>query len=290
MTAEEQWNVVSGIGLTALAVAAARALESQRPDALMHDPYAVDFITAARPPAQMPVGPGAPDEPSEMWSVMAEYIGVRSRFFDDFVLEAVNDGVDQVVVLAAGLDTRAYRLDVPGNVRWYELDQPLVLEFKHQVLRENGAHAGCTYESVPIDLRRDWGAALEAAGFDAGRPSVWLAEGLLAYLPPDAENRLFHEISRLSAPGSRFAVEHTNDSADEWVEDATMNRLGDAFGADVKAMMQTGGKRSLEDHLTRSGWNCDVRTAHARGRELGRELRDVELYRRALHTVARRGG
>ena len=134
-------------------------------------------------------------------------MAVRTKFFDEFFLDATNAGIRQVVILASGLDARAYRLPWPDGTTVYEIDQPQVIEFKSRTLAELGAQPTAHRRAVAIDLRDDWPAALRAAGFDPAQPSAWSAEGLLGYLPPDAQDRLLDTITELSAPGSRIATE-----------------------------------------------------------------------------------
>ena len=116
-------------------------------------------------------------------------------------------GIRQVVILAAGLDSRAYRLDWPAGTTVFEIDQPKVLEYKTSTLDAHGADPRAHRIPVAVDLRDDWPAALTDAGFDSAQPTAWLAEGLLPYLPPDAQDRLFELVTTHSAPGSQIAVE-----------------------------------------------------------------------------------
>ena len=139
---------------------------------------------------------------------MSEQIAVRTRFFDDFFTAAADAGIRQAVILAAGLDTRGYRLPWPTGTVVFEVDQPEVIAFKTTTLDDLGAVPKATRKTVAIDLRDDWPAALREAGFDPAQPTAWIAEGLLPYLPPDAQDRLFDHITALSAPGSRLATEH----------------------------------------------------------------------------------
>jgi methyltransferase (TIGR00027 family) len=134
-------------------------------------------------------------------------MAVRTKFFDEFFLDATKAGIRQAVILASGLDARAYRLPWPGGTTVYEIDQPKVIEFKSRALAELGAAPTADRKAVAIDLRDDWPAALQRAGFDPAQPSAWSAEGLLGYLPPDAQDRLLDTITALSAPGSRIATE-----------------------------------------------------------------------------------
>jgi len=138
---------------------------------------------------------------------MVGYMACRTAFFDEFFLGAANAGIRQAVILASGLDSRAWRLAWPGGVTVYELDQPRVLEFKSSTLDEHGAQPACNRIAIPVDLRQDWPTALRQAGFDASAPSVWSAEGLMPYLPAAAQDLLFERIQDLTVTGSRVAVE-----------------------------------------------------------------------------------
>ncbi|MFJ6676811.1 SAM-dependent methyltransferase [Actinosynnema sp. NPDC091369] len=193
-----------GVALTALMVAAARAIETHRPDSLARDDYAEHFVRAAPASANWPVHPrDVPDgEANPLWGRLARYFGLRTRVLDDIVLAAGNR---QAVLLGAGLDTRAFRLDWPPDSVVFELDQAPVLDFKQQVLDGLGARPRATRHPVVADLRDDWARLLP--GFRPDEPTTWLAEGLLLYLPGDAERRLVDTVDRLSAPGSTLAYE-----------------------------------------------------------------------------------
>ncbi|NKI40881.1 SAM-dependent methyltransferase [Streptomyces physcomitrii] len=286
MTApQQQWDITSGVGITALAVAAARARESLRPDRLINDPYAGAFVEAAG--LDLPFlrleAPGEQSDPA----LMTDYVGVRSRVFDDFLVAAAEDGLRQVVVLASGLDSRAFRLPWPAGTRCFELDQPLVLDFKLRVLGAEGAEPLCAHTPVPVDLRDDWAAALEAAGFDGALPTAWLAEGLLPYLPPAAEEQLFREIDRLSAPGSRAAVEHI-DQAAAVAREPQLLADGEAYGIDLKALLPEGERRAPQEQLTALGWRWSAASAHESARGLGRTLPSTGTTDRAVHLRARK--
>ena len=148
----------------------------------------------------------APESTGAM-SRMADNMAVRTKFFDEFFLDATKAGIKQVVILASGLDSRAYRLAWPAQTVVYEIDQPQVIEFKTRALAELGAEPTTERRVVAIDLRDDWPTALRTAGFDPSQPTAWSAEGLLGYLPPEAQDRLLDTITELSAPGSRLATE-----------------------------------------------------------------------------------
>src|SRR5208283_3517018 len=201
-TDNDSWDITQSVGATALGVAAARAAETESENPLISDPFARVFLqaagegmwnwfAAANLPAQ--ITEAEPDLKPRMQG-MVDYMAARTAFFDKFFLDATRAGVRQVVILAAGLDSRAWRLPWPDGTTVYELDQPQVLEFKSSTLRENGAQPTCDLVSVPVDLRHDWPAALQQAGFDASAPSVWSAEGLLPFLPAVAQDLLFERV------------------------------------------------------------------------------------------------
>ena len=177
---------------TGLLVAAIRADESRRPDRLFTDPFADRLAgeTGRRLLAEAVAEAG--DRPTRQ-------IVVRTRFWDEALLRATRS-VRQVVVLAAGMDARAYRLSWPAGTTVYELDQPEVIAAKAAALE--GEQALCTRVAVGVDLTGDWTAALRANGFDDRRPTVWLAEGLLQYLDEAAVGTVFERVDALSAAGS----------------------------------------------------------------------------------------
>ncbi|MBW0101269.1 SAM-dependent methyltransferase [Pseudonocardia sp. KRD291] len=265
------WDITTSVGLTALAVAAARAVENDRDDALVRDGYAAAFVRAADPDHPMPTTRAELDSPA--WSSMTDFMAIRSRVLDDLLLHATASGIGQVVVLAAGLDVRAHRLDWPSGTTVFEIDQEQVLDFKQQVLDAEGAQPSCTRRAVPCDLRDDWPAALTGAGFDPGRPTVWLAEGLLPYLPARAEADLFAAADALSAPGSRIAVEALGtDIADRFLDSAEVREMGESMGCDMRALWNTERRTDAPDALRELGWTPRVRTLGELGTMLGRRL------------------
>ncbi|MGH3773421.1 MAG: SAM-dependent methyltransferase [Pseudonocardiaceae bacterium] len=173
---------------------------------------------------------------ANFWTVMAGYIGIRSRFFDEYFRDACTTGVRQVVILAAGLDTRAFRLPWPARVELFEIDQPNVLEFKDSVLAEQGARAGCARHVVPIDLRADWPGALLRANFDPRLPTAWLAEGLLGYLPGTAVEALFAHVHRLSAVGSWFATDEADPSIRSRIHSLGLQDIYHRLGLDMATL------------------------------------------------------
>jgi methyltransferase (TIGR00027 family) len=201
-----------------LFVATARALEAQKPDPLVVDPYAELFCRAVGGSWADVLDGNAPDhelKTSEFGQHFVNYQGARTRYFDAYFRRAADAGSRQVVVLAAGLDSRAYRLPWPDGTTVFELDRPQVLDFKREVLSAHGAQPRAERHEIAIDLRDDWPQALRDSGFDAAKPSAWIAEGLLIYLPAAAQEQLFTGIDSLACLGSHVAVEDGAPLSDE---------------------------------------------------------------------------
>ena len=213
-THDDSWDLASSVGATATMVATSRALASQGPEPLLDDPFAAPLVRAVGLAPFVRILDGdvsLEDDPALNRKTRTEQMTVRTRFFDDFFISAAEAGVRQAVILASGLDTRAYRLPWPDGTTVYEIDQPQVIEFKTSTLAGLGATPTAELRTIAIDLREDWPAALRAGGFDVDQPTAWSAEGLLPYLPSDAQDRLFDNITALSAAGSQLATEHVGD-------------------------------------------------------------------------------
>jgi methyltransferase (TIGR00027 family) len=209
-TGNDNWDITTSVGSTALFVATARALEAQKPDPLALDPYAEVFCRAVGGNVADVLDGKIPDHELKTpdWGEhFVNFQGARTKYFDTYFKSAADDGVRQVVILAAGLDSRAYRLPWLDQTTIFELDRPQVLDFKREVLAEQGAKPNAERREVAIDLREDWPQALRDSGFDSTKPSAWIVEGLLIYLPADAEEQLFSGINALASPGSHVAVE-----------------------------------------------------------------------------------
>jgi methyltransferase (TIGR00027 family) len=196
-------NLPAGVGLTALGVADARARESRRPDRIVDDPFAELFIDAAG----AAFATSQPEGGVDIRAMRADYVAVRSRYFDDALLAAATAGCRQVVLLAVGLDTRAFRLRWPDGTRVFELDVHDVLAFKSRVLAEHDVQPTCERHVVEVDLREDWPRALRESGWHADAPTAWLAEGILMHLAEEHRDALLSHISAGSAPGSHLAIE-----------------------------------------------------------------------------------
>jgi methyltransferase (TIGR00027 family) len=268
-TDQDSWDLASSVGATATMVAAARALASEDSNAIINDPFAAPLVRAVgldffRRLVDGEVGlPDMADGGERDLQMETDSIAVRTRFFDDFFLNAARDGVHQAVILAAGLDARAYRLAWPPTSVVYEVDQPRVVEFKTSAMSNLGATPTAERRTVSIDLRDDWPAALRQAGFDVTQPTSWTAEGLLMYLPPEAQDRLFDNITALSAPGSRLATEyHGDDSGKTMTERAQeFNDRWANVGCDIdlSGLFFDGERSNVVDYLTARGWHVGSR-------------------------------
>ncbi len=266
-------------------VAAARARETESADPLIVDPFARILVDGA--------GTGmwetfidesvterikaADPEAAAIFENMLGYQAVRTHFFDAFFTDAANSGIRQVVILASGLDARAYRLKWPAGTVVFEIDQPKVLEYKSQTLAAHGATATATLREVAIDLRQDWPTALRAAGFDPTAPTAWLAEGLLMYLPAEAQDTLFTEITALSAPGSRVSAEAIGHRDEERREQMRMRweKMADEIGlerpVDISDLTYNDAHRAdLTEWLGAHGWIASGRKSTDEMRSLNR--------------------
>jgi methyltransferase (TIGR00027 family) len=245
-------RVPEGVGRTAISVARIRAAESRRPDRLFDDPYASSFVAAA--PGALPERRPATAPASDLAGILGFHVVIRTRFFDDYLLAACTDGIRQVVLLAAGLDSRAFRLPWPAAVRLLEVDLPEVLAFKEQVLSGHAAAPRCHRVAVTADLREAWPAALTEAGFDPGRPTAWLVEGLLIYLSAEQAARLLTSVTELSGPQSRLAFERGGTATAD-----SLSRSGVSPGkARLTALWQGGLGEDPAGWLRRHGWQVSV--------------------------------
>jgi methyltransferase (TIGR00027 family) len=198
---------------------------------------------------------------------MTDNMAVRTKFFDDFFLSATNAGIRQAVILASGLDARAYRLAWPAGTTVYEIDQPEVIEFKTSTLAGLGAEPTAKRRTVAMDLRYDWPSALIEEGFDPNQPTAWSAEGLLGYLPPDAQDRLLDTITELSAPGSRVAVESVpnidpsdHERAIERMQAASARWREHGFDLDFAELVYLGDRNEAAAYLGDHGWELSRRS------------------------------
>jgi methyltransferase (TIGR00027 family) len=255
-------------------VAAARAIETHRHDTLARDVYAEHFVRAAPASAGWPVRmQQVPDgDANPLWGRFARYFGLRTRVLDDFLLRSVHMGsARQVVLLGAGLDARAFRLDWPPGCVIFEIDREGVLEFKHEVLDGLSATPKAARVPIPIDLRADWVGALADAGFDTTAPSVWLAEGLLFYLPTVAETNLIDMVDRLSTEGSALAFEVKLDKdLLEYRDSPLYTSTTQQIGIDLLNLFDKEPRPDSAGDLASKGWSTSVHTPFDFTRQHGR--------------------
>ncbi len=276
-TDNDTWDLASSVGATATMVAAARAFATKAADPVIDDPFAeplvkavgIDFFTKLAS-GELDLSELDPDGTGGVGNMnrFADGMAARTRFFDDFYAEAGDAGIRQAVILASGLDARAYRLNWPTGTVVFEIDQPEVIEFKTRTLAELGAQPTADLRAVPVDLRNDWAAALQDAGFDTSAPTAWIAEGLFGYLPPDAQDRLLDQISELSAPGSRLAAEGVVHDAD-LDEEETRKKMqavsdqwrGHGFDVDFSELVYLGERADVTDYMEGHGWKTTAISA-----------------------------
>lgn len=263
-SAGDSWAITELVGATALGVAASRAAETAGSNPLIRDEFARVLVSSAGPAWARLADPelawlDGDEQGRRAHRIGIDYQAVRTHFFDEYFADAVKAGIRQVVILAAGLDSRAYRLDWPAGTAVYEIDQPKVLEYKTEILQQHGAAPAASRRPVPVDLRDDWPAALAAAGFDRTQPTAWLAEGLLPYLPSDAQDRLFEMFTALSAPRSRVAIEafglNSRSNSQRWL------RMRERLGLDVNVQALTYHEPDRSDAaqwLTDHGWQVQA--------------------------------
>lgn len=264
-TENDTWDLATSVGATATGVAVGRALASRGPDALIDDPFAeplvravgVDFFTRL---ASGELDPAQVDDNPE-WGMthMRDMMALRTRYFDEFFEAATTAGIRQAVILASGLDARAYRLPWPAGTTVYEIDQPAVLEFKTGTLAGLNAAPTAELRPVAVDLRHDWPSALTAAGFDPTQPSVWSAEGLLPFLPPDAQDLLLDNITALSAPGSRLASDNLSSpdavtALQDRMREVTTDWRKHGFDVDMTDLWYEGDRHDVAEYLSDRGW------------------------------------
>lgn len=265
-TDDDTWDLATSVGATATMVAAGRARATR--DGLIDDHFAEPLVRAVGVEFMTRWAAGEfdsddVDEPGAAWGMqrMTDMLAARTRYIDAFFAEAGAAGIHQVVLLASGLDARAYRLPWAARTTVFEIDQPQVLEFKAATIAELGARPTAEVRTVPVDLRHDWPSALRQAGFDTGRPAAWAAEGLIGFLPPEAQDRLLDNITALSADGSQLVAEvfantgtsgdALNAASEKWRRNGLDIALGD--------LGFPGPRNDVATYLQHKGWQ-PVRT------------------------------
>jgi methyltransferase (TIGR00027 family) len=291
-TADDSWDIATSVGATAVMVALARAAETAGPDPLIRDQFAQVLVSTPELEGvrEQVAAWWAPDDDDDAdFTVdsqhMINYQAVRTHFFDAYFAEATASGIRQVVILAAGLDSRAYRLDWPAGTVVYEIDLPKVLDYKAETLTAHGATPVADRRPVPVDLRHDWPRALRDAGFDATRPTAWLAEGLLPFLPAAAQEAMFTSIDQLSGSGSRLAVEmfgvdqaKRREAEQKWQE---LRAKREARGQDTSfnpfdLWFDDEGRPEAADWFGTHGWSTRTVNAREEALRLGRAPQSEE--------------
>jgi methyltransferase (TIGR00027 family) len=291
----DTWDLASSVGATATMVAAARALATRDTDPIINDPFAaplvravgIDFFTRVVDGDIDPADAGS-DGTGEL-QTETDSLAIRTKFFDEFFVGAAAAGIRQSVILAAGLDSRAYRLDWPAGSVVYEVDQPRVVAFKSETMASLGAEPTAQRRTVSVDLRDDWPTALRESGFDDTEPSAWSAEGLLMYLPPEAQDRLFDNIGALSAPGSQIATEYHRDNGMSMAERGkAMSDRWARVGCDVdlSGLFYDGERNNVADYLRERGWDVVARDRRELFAEYGVAYPGDEALAALLHITA----
>lgn len=267
-TDNDSWDLATSVGATATMVAAARAVASKGENPLINDPFAEPLVRAVGIEffarwVNGDITAADVDVADDAWGLqrMADLMSARTRYFDAFLSDATAAGIRQVVILASGLDARPYRLPWPSGTTVFEIDQPLVIEFKTDTLDGLGAQPTADLRAVPVDLRQDWPKALREKGFDPAQPSAWIAEGLLAFLPPEAQDQLLDNITALSAPGSRLAAEifasppdETGQRAPDLLQTATDRWRQHGFDIELSDLRYDVERNDVAAYLNSHGW------------------------------------
>ena len=295
----DSWDLASSVGATATMVAAARAVASREDDPLIKDAFAAPLVRAVGMDFFTRIADGTLDlaavDDDGSGQMLIDVMAVRTKFFDDFFLDSAAAGVRQCVILASGLDSRAFRLPWPAGTVVYEIDQPAVITFKSQVMTDLGATPTAHRRTVAVDLRHDWPAALIAAGFDPGAPTAWSAEGLLMYLPASAQDLLFDNITELSTPGSRLATEYHSDSgAGMAARAAPMSQRWSQHGLELNLsdLWYTDQRSPVTVYLAAQGWTVSSRTRPQVFADYGRSYPSGEAgdsFQNSLSVTAIRG-
>ncbi len=294
-TLDDSWDIATSVGATAVMVALARAAETASADPLIRDEFAEPLVSTPElagvrnQVAAWWAGPDPDSDDDPDFTVdsqhMIDYQAVRTHFFDAYFAGAVGVGVRQVVLLAAGLDSRAYRLDWPAGTIVYEIDLPKVLDYKAQTLARHGAAPAADRRAVPVDLRHDWPQALRDAGLDVNLPTAWLAEGLLPFLPAAAQEAMFASIDSLSGSGSRVAVENFGvdeqkrpEAEEKW---AQLRAKREARGEDTSfnpldLWFDDEGRPDPADWFAAHGWTAHAVNAREEAGRLGRAPQSEE--------------
>jgi methyltransferase (TIGR00027 family) len=260
-TEGDTWDLASSVGATATMVAAARAAATKRPQPVITDDYAEPLVRAVGLDVFTKLASGEVDadaiEKDVGFPRMVDTFAARARYFDDYFAAASQAGLRQVVIVASGLDSRAYRLRWPAGTTVYEIDQPEVIAFKTATMAQIGAAPTAELRTVGIDLREDWPTALQEAGFEPAQRTAWIAEGvLIGFLPPEAEIRLLDSIIPLSSEGSRLAADFGTvaGSSQEEARQMAEGWRRQGLDLDIAGLTFPGEHTDVAAHLDANGW------------------------------------
>lgn len=248
---------VEGVGVTAVAVAAARALESQREDALVRDPWAASLVERSQVAVPFPKEwPSSEPNPADAAMLLgAAYIGLRTRFIDDDLGSA---NIEQVVILGSGLDTRPWRLAWPAGARVFTLDIPGVIEFVDDTMSAANAEPTCTRIPIAADVTDPWAARIVDAGFSPARPTHWVLEGLLPYLSAHDQRALLDDVISLSARGSHAVIERAPALQDTPEARERMHAFSAATGVPFDELLARTDPPDPAAVLATVGWAADL--------------------------------
>ncbi|GAB2667340.1 SAM-dependent methyltransferase [Nocardia goodfellowii] len=299
----DSWDIESSVGATALGVTVLRAVETARPDTVCPDPFAARLVRAVGSSSWdglldtgiAALAEVADEAEAQAFNPLLSFMTARTCYFDDYFRAAVAAGIRQFVVLAAGLDARAYRLQELSGSTLFEVDLPKVLEFKASALAADRPVAD--RRAVAADLREDWPEALRDNGFEPDEPTAWLAEGLLRYLPAAGQDLLFERIVAVSAPGSRVAL-NTWHSPSPVAAEQSRRRVAQLAGQGIeldvdKLLYPEEGRAQPADWFARHGWQVrlgdPIEVLTGRGRDVPAAA-VAEMARHTLLTAIRPGG
>jgi methyltransferase (TIGR00027 family) len=262
-----RWDPAERIGTEALSGSAFRALAARLHPGMFDDPFACRFVrgsSALRRVARGEIDPAVDDV--RQWFADSAFVASRTRYFDDFVCDAIDHGVRQVVLLGSGLDSRAHRLDLPADTVVFDVDEPAVIAVKNAMTARLRIGTPARYRPVGVDLtagwgtlRRGWPVALERAGFDAGRSSAWVAESVLHRLSAGGQQRLVRTVTAHSTGHSLFAADYL-DAADvtrALLDDEAGVRTWQSLGilGDLVDLPPTGSGPGVPRLLSRLAWS-----------------------------------
>ena len=249
----------TGVNWTAFITAGDRAHESSRPDALLRDPLAIALVECIRDDYEDEVDHLA--APSSNFAyVWGDYVALRGKYLDERLLAAARGGVRQVVALGAGMDGRAYRLDWPPGVRFFELDMPAGQEYKRKVIQRAQLKATASdVIPVPVDLADgEWPEALRKSGFDETQPTSWLLEGIFSYLTVPQGEKLVERFSAMSHTGSHLISCYY--IADPYEAAARAGKADDSKLARTRPLFSTGPATPPVPWLSPYGWRMEDET------------------------------